>query len=170
MRWLPAALVSVLVVGLAAVTAVVLSGSGTNKSNSPVGTAAARVQAASTVTRGSKWLAGSGARLLTAVNADLGKVSAAEHAGSQAAARAAGARLAADAAVALRGPMPPVDAKVYRSALKDLKAAGSYEAGGDFREAARLLAAGQAGIMKVTAAADRPVRGKTPAVAEPNGD
>ena len=168
MRWLPVALVSVLVVGLAVVTAVVLSG-GKTSNNSPVGTAAARVQAASTVTRGSKWLDGSGTRLLTAVNADLGKVSAAEHAGSYAAARAAGARLAADAAVALRGPMPPVDAKVYRSALKDLKAAGSYEAGGDFRQAARLLAAGQAGIMKVTAAADRPVRGKTPAIPEPNG-
>ena len=161
MRWLPAALVSVLVVGLAVVTAVVLSG-GKTKINSPVGTAAARVQAASTVTKGSKWLDGSGTRLLTAVNADLGKVSAAEHAGSHAAARAAGARLAADAAVALRGPMPPVDAKVYRSALKDLKAAGSYEAGGNFRQAARLLAAGQAGIMKVTAAADLPVRGKRP--------
>ena len=167
-RWLPVALVSVLVVGLAVVTAVVLSGSKT--SNSPVGTTAARAQAASTVTKGSKWLDGSGTRLLTAVNADLGKVSAAEHAGSYAAARAAGAQLAADATVALRGPMPPVDAKVYRSALKDLKAAGSYEAGGDFRKAARLLAAGQAGLMKVTAAADLPVRGKTPAIAEPNGD
>ena len=142
MRWLPVALVSVLVVGLAVVTAVVLSGSKTNKSNSPVGTTAARAQAASTVTKGSKWLAGSGTPLLTAVNADLGKISTAQHAGSHAAARAAGARLAADATVALRGPMPPVDAKVYRSALKDLKAAGSYEAGGDFRKAARLLAAG----------------------------
>ncbi len=167
MRWLPVALVSVLVAGLAVVTAVVLSGGKT--SNSPVGTAAARVQADTAVTKGSKWLDGSGTRLLTAVNADLGKVSAAEHAGSYAAASAAGARLAADAAIALRGPMPPVDAKVYRSALKDLKAAGSYEAGGNFRQAAWLLAAGQAGIMKVTAAADLPVRGKTPAIPEPNG-
>ena len=104
-----------------------------------------------------------------ALNADLGKVSVAEHAGNQAAARAAGARLAADAAVALRGPMPPVDAKVYRSALKDLKAAGSYEAGGNFREAARLLAAGEALLMKVTAAADRPVAVNMPAIPEPNG-
>jgi hypothetical protein len=167
-RWLPVALVSVLVVGLAVVTAVVLSGSKT--SNSPVPATAARAQRASTVTKGSKWLDGSGTRLLTAVNADLGKVSAAEHAGSYAAARAAGERLAADATAALRGPMPPVDAKVYRSALKDLKAAGSYEAGGNFRKAARLLAAGRVGIMKVTAAADLPVREKTPAVAEPNGD
>ena len=167
-RWLPVAIVSVLVAGLAVVTAVVLSGSQT--SNSPVGTTAARAQAASPVTKGSKWLDGSGTPMLTAVNADLGKVSAAEHAGSYAAASAAGARLAADATVALRGPMPPVDAKVYRSALKDLKAAGSYEAGGDFRKAAWLLAAGQAGLMKVTAAADLPVRGKTPAIAEPSGD
>ena len=166
-RWLPVALVSVLVVGLAVVTAVVLSGGKT--SNSPVGTTAARAQAASPVTKGSKWLDGSGTRLLTAVNADLGKISAADHAGSHAAARAAGARLAADAAVALGGPMPPVDARVYRSALKNLWTAGSYEAGGRFGQAARLLAVGEADIMRVTAAADRRVSVKTPAILGPNG-
>ena len=167
MRWLPVAIVSVLVAGLAVVTAVVLSGSQT--SNSPVGTTAARAQAASPVTKGSKWLDGSGTRLLTAVNADLGKVSAADHAGSHAAARAAGARLAADAAAALGGPMPPVDARVYRSALKNLWTAGWYEAGGRFGQAARLLAVGEADIMRVTAAADRRVSVKAPAILGPNG-
>ncbi len=166
-RWLPVAIVSVLVVGLAVVTAVVLTGGKTN--NSPVGTMAARAQAASPVTRGSKWLDGSGTRLLTAVNADLGKISAADHAGSYPTARAAGARLAADTAVALRGPMPPVDAGVYRSALKNLWTAGSYEAGGRFGQAARLLAVGEAGIMRVTAAADRRVSVKTPVLLGPNG-
>jgi hypothetical protein len=168
-RWLPVALVSVLVVGLAVVTAVVLSSGKANTSNSPVGTMAARAQAATTVTKGSKWLDGSGTRLLTAVNADLGKISAADHAGSRAAARAAGARLAADAAVALGGPMPPVDARVYRSALKNLWTAGSYEAGGRFGQATRLLAVGEADIMRVTAAADRRVSVKTPVILGPNG-
>ena len=82
----PVALVSVLVAGLAVVTVVLLSGpgglSGGKTSNSPVGTVAARAQAASSVTKGSKWLTGSGARLLTAVNADLGKVTIARHAGN----------------------------------------------------------------------------------------
>jgi len=166
----PVALVSVLVVGLAVVTAVLLSGlSGGKTSNSPVGTVAAKAQAASSVTKGSKWLTGSGARLLTAVNADLGKVTIARHAGNDAAARAAGARLASDASAALAGSMPPADARAYRSALKDLKAAGSYEARGRFTKAARLLAKGRAGIMKVTAAADLPVKAKTPVVFEPNG-
>ena len=166
----PVALVSVLVVGLAVATAVLVSGlSGGKTNNSPVGTAAARAQAARNVTKGSKWLAGSSARLLTTVNADLGKISTARHAGNNAAARAAGARLASDASAALAGPMPPVDARLYRSALKDLQAAGSYEAHGRFTKAARLLAKGRAGIMKVTAAADRPVAVKTPAILEPNG-
>ena len=170
---MPVALVSVLVAGLAVVTVVLLSGpgglSGGKTSNSPVGTVAARVQSASNVTKGSKWLTGSGARLLTAVNADLGKVTIARHAGNHAAARAAGARLASDASAALAGPMPPVDARAYRSALKDLKAAGSDEARGQFSKAARLLAKGRAGIMKVTAAADLPVKAKTPVVFGPNG-
>ena len=164
------ALVSGLVVGLA-VVAVVLLGhlSGGKTNNSPVGTVAARAQAASSVTKGSKWLDGSGVRMLTAVNADVGKVSTARHAGKLAAARAAGARLASDASAALAGAMPPVDARLYRSALKDLKTAGSYDAHGQFSKAARLLNKGRADIMKVTAAADLPVKAKTPTVFEPNG-
>ena len=165
----PVALVSVLVVGLAVVTVALLSGGKTNSSDSPVGTVSARAQAASSVTKGSKWLTGSGALLLTAVNADLGKIMTATHAGNHAAARAAGARLASDASAALTGSMPPVDARVYRSALKDLQAAGSYEAGGHYGKAARLLATGRAGLMKVTAAADRPVAVKAPPILGPNG-
>src|SRR5271166_5548990 len=169
----PVALGSVMVVGLAVVTVVLLSGpgglSGGKTNNSPVGTVAARAQAAKTVTKGSKWLTGSDAQLLTAVNVDLGKISIERHAGNNAAARAAEARLAADASAALAGPMPPVDARLYRSALKDLQAAGSDEARGQFTKAARLLAKGRADIMKVTAAEDRQVKAKPPVVFQPNG-
>jgi len=163
------ALVSV-VVGLAVVAASLhgrLIGGKTN--NSPVGSVAARAQAAISVTKGSKWLDGSSARMLTAVNADIGKIGTARHARNDAAARAAGARLASDATAALAGAMPPVDAKLYRSALKDLKTAGSDDAHGEFSKAAPLLAKGRAAIMKVTAAADLPVKAKTPTVFEPNG-
>jgi hypothetical protein len=161
-----AALVPVVVAGVAIVTAVVF-GAG-HPAGRPAGSASAPPLVASAVTRGSKWLGGSDAKSLTAVNADLGRVSAAVMAGKQGTARTAGARLAADAAAALGGPMPPVDAGVYRSALTDLEAAGRYAASGETGKALRLLKAGQAGIMKVTAAADMPVPVKTPAVPEPN--
>lgn len=161
------ALVSVVVIGLAVVTVVILRGGTT--SNSPVGTVAAGAQAVSNVTKGSKWLDGSGVRMLTAVNADMGKISTARPTGSDAAVRAAGAQLAADASAALSAPMPPVDAGVYQSALNDLRAAGSDDADGRFGAAARPLAQGRAGIMKVTAAADLPVKAKTPVIVEPNG-
>ena len=165
------AVLAVVVVGLVVFTVVAFGGSGNPPSNSgqPPGSAAA--QAATTATKGSKWLAGPGTGLLNAVNADLGRVMAAEQAGHHgAAAKAAGAQLAADAGAALRGTMPPVDAAAYKSALTDLEAAGSSAADGKFGpKASRLLAAGQAGLMKVTAAADAPVPVKTPAIPEPNG-
>jgi len=163
------ALVSVVVIGLAVVTVVVLRGGLTGNSHSPVGTAAAGAQAASDVTKGSKWLDSSSVRMLTAVNADIGKISTARPAANDAALKAPGAQLAADASAALAGPMPPVDAGLYRSALKDLKTAGSDDADGQYSEGARLLAKGRAGIMKVTAAADLPVKAKTPVIFEPNG-
>jgi hypothetical protein len=104
------------------------------------------------------------------VNADVGRVSAAGRAGDRAAARAAGGQLAADARAALAGPVPPVDAAAYRSALHDLVTAGSYTASGNFRKASPLLAAGESGITKVTAAADLPDPAHAPAaVTEPNG-
>ena len=167
-RWLRRHLVST-AAGFAAVGAVVagvtvLLTSG-QTTHSPVGTPAAAAQQAATGTKGSTWLSGSDGRRLTVVTADLGKVSAAEHAGRQSAAKSAGARLAADAAAALAGRMPPGDAAEYRSALSDLRAAGTAAAAGQFgQRAARMLLAGQAGIMRVTAAADMPVAGKGPAL------
>jgi hypothetical protein len=163
----PVALAAILVVGLVVLTVVAFGGSGNLPAASGAGTADA--QAATTVTKGSKWLAGSGAKQLGAVSADAGKVMAAERAGHDgAAARAAGMRLAAAAGAALSGPMPPVDAAAYRSALQDLEAAGTAAADGQYgAKAARLLDKGQAGLMRVTAAADAPVPQKTPAVPEP---
>ena len=136
-----------------------------------MGSAAASAQAATTVTRGSEWLSGPQSKQLTVVNADVAKVMAAERAGGHSpAAKAAGARLAADARAALSGPTPPVAAAVYRAALQRLEAAGSAAASGQYgKKAAHLLSAGEAGLMKVTAAADVPVKAKTPAITEPNG-
>jgi hypothetical protein len=164
------AVLGVVIVGLVALTVVAFGGSGNPPSN-PVGSTAAGAQAATVQTKGSKWLAGSEAKALSAVTTDLARVMTAERSGSHgAAAKAAGAQLAADATTALGGPMPPVDAAAYQRALQDLKAAGTSAAGGTFGpKAAGLLAAGQAGIMKVTAAADMPVPVKTPAIPEPNG-
>jgi hypothetical protein len=52
----------------------------------------------------------------------------------------------------------------------DLKAAGVDAAGGQSgQKAAQLLRAGEAGLMKVTAAADTPVPVKTPAIPAPAG-
>jgi hypothetical protein len=125
---------------------------------------------AAVVTKGSKWITGRGGKLLDAVNADVGRVSAAGRAGDRAAARAAGGQLGADARAALAGPVPPVDAAAYRSALHDLVTSGSYTASGNFRKASPLLAAGESGITKVTAAADLPDPAHAPAaVTEPNG-
>jgi hypothetical protein len=97
----------------------------------------------------------------------VGKVSAAERAGRPSAAKAAGTQLAAAAEAALKGPMPPVDAAAYQSALKRLEAAGRYVASGKSGKATKLLNTGEIGIMKVTAAADAAVAVKTPTVPEP---
>jgi len=57
-----------------------------------------------------------------------------------------------------------------RASASESEAAGASAAGGRFGpKAAELLAAGQAGIMRVTAAADAPIPVKTPAIPEPNG-
>jgi hypothetical protein len=160
---------AVVIAGLVVLTVVAFGGSGNPPSANAAGSKAA--SAATSVTKGSKWLAGSQSKALSTVDTDLAKVMTAERAGSRgAAAKAAGAQLAADAASALHGPMPPVEAAAYRKALQDLQAAGSSAAGGQYGpRAARLLAAGQAGLMKVTAAADTPVPVATPAIPEPNG-
>jgi hypothetical protein len=169
----PVAVLSVLAVAAVVAGVVFLAAGGAGKTTSgsghSMGTAAA--QAATTVTKGSKWLGGSGARQLTLVNADVARVMTAERAGSRgSAAKAAGARLAADAAAALSGTMPPVDAAAYRAALQRLEAAGSAAAKGQYGpKVAHLVNAGEAGLMKVTAAADAPVPQKTAAIPEPNG-
>ncbi len=108
------------------------------------------------VTKGAKWLTGPPGKLLAAVNADIGRLSTAERAGKQGAAKIVGTQLAADAKAALDGPMPPVDATVYRSALKDFVSAGTSAADGDFSKATRLSNVGIIGITEVTAAANRP--------------
>jgi hypothetical protein len=74
----PVALAAILVVGLVVLTVVAFGGSG----NLPAASGAsaggtADAQAATTVTKGSKWLSGSGAKQLGAVSADAGKVIAA---------------------------------------------------------------------------------------------
>lgn len=170
------AVVSVAVAGLAVGVTVLLTGG--QSTHSPVGTRAAGAQQAGSVTKGSAWLAGkpagirsatrsAGAQSLTRMTTDLARVAAAERAGKLAAARAAGARLAADAGAALSGTMPPVDAAVYRSALEQLRVAGSQAAAGRFGPGvARMLLAGETGLMKVTAAADMPVAAKTPLIPE----
>jgi hypothetical protein len=169
----PVALVAILVAGLVVLTVVAFGGSGNlpAASGRPSGGGTADAQAATTVTKGSKWLASSGATQLGAVSADAGKVMAAEQAShGAAAAKAAGARLATAAGAALNGSMPPVDATTYRTALRDLEAAGSAAASGQYgSKVARLVNAGEAGLMRVTAAADAPVSQKTAAIPEPNG-
>jgi hypothetical protein len=168
-HWVPLAVLSAVIVGLVVFTVIAFGGS-QDAPGSPVGSKAASAQAATTVTKGSKWLAGPGEGLLAAVNVDLGKVMAAQHAGHNDAAKAAGARLAADAGAALRGPMPPVATATYRSALKELETAGTAAADGKLGpKTTRLLIAGQAGIMRVTAAADMPVPAATPAIPQTDG-
>jgi hypothetical protein len=168
---IPVALLSVLAVCLVVGIVVVVGGSQPASSSHVVGSKAAGAQAATTLTRGSGWLASSGAKQLSAVNADVARLMTAERAAHQsAAAKAAGARLASDARAALNGSMPPVEAAVYRAALQRLEGAGSAAASGQFgKKAAHLLTAGEAGLMTVTAAADAPVPLKTPAIPEPNG-
>jgi hypothetical protein len=63
-----------------------------------------------------------------------------------------------------------VDAAGYRLVMQRLAAAGSAAAADKFGpRASQLLHAGQAGLMRVTEAADTPVQVNTPAIPEPNG-
>jgi hypothetical protein len=121
------------------------------------------------VTRGAKWMTGSAGELLTAVNADLGKVAADQQAGEYSAAKIVGVRLAAAAKAALDGPMPPADAVLYRSALKDFEQVGTDTASGSFSKAGPLLAAANLGLMKVTEAVDLPAASAPENMTDPNG-
>ena len=118
------------------------------------------------VTKGAKWMTGSAGKLLAAVNIDLGKLSAAQRARQHDAAKSAGAQLAADVKVALGGPMPPVDATIYRAGLNDLGKAGTQISSGNSSRSGALLAAANADITKVTAAANPPASVQ---VREPQG-
>jgi len=170
---IPVAAAAVLAVGAVIGIVVFATGGGepASFSSHTVGSKAAGAQAATTVTKGSQWLGSPQARRLTVVNADVARVMAAQQRGHRGpAARAAGARLAADARAALAGPMPPVAAAVYRAALQRLEAAGSAAAKGQFgKKTAHLLSAGEAGLMRVTAAADMPVPAKNPVIPQPGG-
>jgi hypothetical protein len=125
-------------------------------------------------TRAARWLAGPAGKLLSAVNADLGRLTVAERAADPRAARPAGLRLSADARAALLGPAPPLAARQYRSALAELERAGRSAAQGRMRAAAAGLRAGESTITKVTAVANSPARAGAPAapgapVPEPAG-
>ena len=118
------------------------------------------------VTKGAKWMTGPAGKFLAAVNIDLGKLSAAQRAGQHDVAKSAGAQLAADVQTALGGPMPPVDATIYRAGLNDLGKAGTQISSGNSSPAGALLAAGNGDITKVTAAANPPAPVQ---VSEPQG-
>lgn len=112
-------------------------------------------------TDGARWLTGRAGKLLTALNADIARLAAAQRADDHHAAERAGARLAADARAALDGPRPPADASAYRSALRDFERAGTDIASRKYGAAGDLIAAGNVDITKVTSAAnnlDRPAR------------
>ncbi len=121
--------------------------------------------------RAAPWLAGSANRLLSAVNADLGRLTVAERAANRGTARLAGLRLSADAKAALLGPAPPRGARLYRAALAELERAGHSAAGGRLRAAAASLRAGESMITEATALANSPAKRAAPgyAVQEPAG-
>ncbi|HUJ05313.1 MAG TPA: hypothetical protein VLX31_04280, partial [Streptosporangiaceae bacterium] len=127
--------------------------------SSPTGTRSA----APATTSGERWLTGPAGRLIGAINADLGHLTAAKRARNHAAVRRAAALLAAAARAALRGPMPRRQARAYVSALRDFARAGAEIAAGHLGPAAALLASANAGITQVTAAADAPANAGQPA-------
>jgi hypothetical protein len=164
-----AAAALVLVVAVAAGLTDGIMGAGGGPGH-PARLAAPPLPAEAATTRGARWLTGRAGRLLQAVNTDVGRLSATERAGSRAAAQAAGTQLAAAARAARRGPMPPVDKKLYRSALNDLRKSGSYAARGKFDKSRTLLPTGENGLTKVTAAVDNPGKKSAPlAISEPGG-
>jgi hypothetical protein len=123
-----------------------------------------------TATRAARWLAGPAGRLLSAVSADLGRLSAAQRSAKPGPARLAGLRLTTDAKAALLGPAPPRAARLYRAALTDLERAGRSAASGRLRAAGASLRAGEAAITKVTAIANTPApAGSAAPVREPAG-
>jgi hypothetical protein len=159
---IPAALLVVLVASVAAVVSSGGGGGGNTRASVKEKITSAHARRAivaptqAAVTRGAKWVTGPANKLLTAVNTDLGNVSEDQRAGNYSAAKGAGTQLAAAARAALDGPMPPADAAVYRSALKDFQKIGTDTASGNFRAANSLVVAANLGIMRVASAADPP--------------
>ena len=151
------AAVLVLATAAGVTTAVTSTGGGGGPGGATTASASRRFPAdppQPAVTRGAKWLTGPAGRLLGAVTADAGRINADRQAGSSGAARRDGTRLVAEAAAALRGPMPPVDAALYRSALRDFQRIGTDTASGNFRAASVLVGPASLGIATVTAAAN----------------
>ena len=120
--------------------------------------AAAHQTAPVATAAGARWLTGPAGRLLTALDADVGRLGAALRSGQHGAAGRAGARLAADARAALDGQAPPADAGIYRSALRDFERAGNDIVSRKYDQASRLIATGNVRITKVTGAANNPAR------------
>lgn len=122
-------------------------------------------------TRAARWLGGPAGHLLSAVNADLGRLAVAERAGQPGPARRAGLRLSTDAKAALLGPAPPLGGRLYRAALTELERAGRSVAAGRLRAAGASLRAGESTITKATAVANSPATPGLPAapVTEPGG-
>jgi len=121
------------------------------------------------VTKGEKWVTGPAGKLLSAVNADVGKISADQRAGKGSKAKALGARLTADARAALNGPMPPVDTAVYRVALEDFEQIGKDTASGGFSKTSSLLTTANLDIVRVTTAANLAAPVNSPAqVSDPS--
>jgi hypothetical protein len=138
--------------GAILVAAGVLGGGHPARTAAPPGSAAVPGSG----TRAARWLAGPAGKLLSAVSADLGRLTAAERAADPRSARPAGLRLAADARAALLGPPPPLAVRLYRSALTELDRAGRSAAAGRMRAAEASLRAGESTITKVTALANAP--------------
>jgi hypothetical protein len=64
--------------------------------------------------------------------------------------------------------MPPADARIYRSALREFEIAGIYLGRGEFSKADTLLNAGDNDITKVTSAVNNPAESSAQApVKEP---
>ena len=143
-------------------------GGGRHRGQRRRGKTASRPSAAAlpAATKGAKWITGPAGKLLTAVNIDLGKLSAAQRAGQPGAVKSAGAQLAADVKAALAGPMPPADATAYRAGLNDIGKAGTQISSGNSSRAGALLAAGNGDITTVTAAANESAPAQ---VSEPQG-
>jgi len=153
-------LAAVAVAAAVGVTMIITNGSGGGAASRPAPghpyPSTAPAPQTVTVTDGAKWLSGRAGKLLATVNSDLGTLTTAERAGHHSAAKTAGRQLATDAQAAAQGPMPPVAAKAYRSALAELQRAGTQAATSNTTKVTQLLQMGGLHIAKVAAAVDTP--------------